>query len=124
MIVEDEEGVRNLARTALMKYGYAVLAASGPGQAVQLSQAHAGTIDLLLTDVVMPQMNGRRLSELLRVERPAMKVVFMSGYTDDAIVQQGVLDAGVNFLHKPFSPAALGVKVREVLDGAAQPARP
>lgn len=124
LIVEDEEGVRNLSRAALMKYGYTVLAASGPGQALQLSQAHGGSIDLLLTDVVMPQMNGRRLSELLRVERPAMKVVFMSGYTDDAIVQQGVLDAGVNFLHKPFSPAALGVKVREVLEGAAQSACP
>jgi two-component system cell cycle sensor histidine kinase/response regulator CckA len=123
LIVEDEDGVRNLSRTALIKYGYAVLVASSPGEAVQVSKMHGGAIDLLLTDVVMPQMNGRRLADLLRSERPEMKVVYMSGYTDDAVVQQGVLEAGVHFLHKPFSPAALGVKVREVLDGATTAAK-
>lgn len=119
LIVEDEEGVRNLSRAALMKYGYTVLAAGSPGQALQVSQAHGKPIDLLLTDVVMPQFNGRRLAELLQAERPDMKVIFMSGYTDDAVVRQGILEAGVHFLHKPFSPAALAVKVREVLDGPA-----
>ncbi len=115
LLVEDEEGVRALGQRALERYGYTVLVASDPAEAIRISRAHEGPIELLLTDVVMPQMNGRRLSELLSPERPEMKVLYMSGYTDDAIVRQGILNAGVNFLHKPFSPAALAAKVRDSL---------
>jgi two-component system, cell cycle sensor histidine kinase and response regulator CckA len=116
LLVEDEDSVRALAHRALVRYGYSVLVANHPAEAIRVSQAQTRPIDLLLTDVVMPQMNGRRLAELLVPERPAMKVLYMSGYTDDAIVRQRILDAGVNFLHKPFAPSALAVKVREVLD--------
>jgi two-component system cell cycle sensor histidine kinase/response regulator CckA len=115
LLVEDEEAVRMLGQRALNRYGYTVLVARSPLEAIQTSQNHAGPIDLLLTDVVMPEMNGRRLAEMLSPDRPNMKVLFMSGYTDDAIMRQGVLDAGVNFLHKPFTPADLAAKVRTAL---------
>ena len=117
LLVEDDASVRTLTRNVLEIYGYTVLEASEPSEAIQLSRAHAGPIDVLLTDVVMPQLNGQRLSEMLRSERPEMKVLFMSGYTDDAIVRQGVLQADVNFIQKPFVPIALTSKVRDVLEG-------
>jgi PAS domain S-box-containing protein len=116
LLVEDDEGVRALSRSILEMYGYIVLEASEPTEAIGICQSYEGTIDALLTDVVMPHMNGRRLSELLRPQRPEMKVLFMSGYTDDAVVRQGVLEAGVNFVQKPFTPTVLAGKVREVLD--------
>jgi two-component system cell cycle sensor histidine kinase/response regulator CckA len=93
-----------------------VIEAAGPEQALQRSAAHPGVIHLLVTDVVMPGMNGRQLATLLREQRPELRVLFMSGYTDDAIVRHGVLDARTPFLAKPFMPVALGQKVREVLD--------
>ena len=100
-----------------MAAGYTVLtAASGP-EALDTSARHDGEIDLLLTDVVMPQMSGRTLARRLLKPRPAIKVLFMSGYTDDAIVHHGVLDEGTNFLGKPFTGTDLTRKVREVLDG-------
>jgi DNA-binding response OmpR family regulator len=117
LLVEDDPSVRNLARSVLEMYGYTVLEAPEPSAAIRISQEHRGMIDILLTDVVMPHMNGKRLSELLAPDRPEMKVLFMSGYTDDAIVRQGVLDAGVNFIQKPFVPATLTAKVRDVLEG-------
>lgn len=117
LLVEDEEVVRKLAQRSLTHFGYSVLSAASPAEAINLSSEHQGPIHLLLTDVVMPQLNGRRLAELLTPERPEMKVLYMSGYTDDAMMRQGVLEADVHFLNKPFVPSALGMKVREVLDG-------
>jgi two-component system cell cycle sensor histidine kinase/response regulator CckA len=116
LLAEDEEIVRTLAREILESYGYQVLEAANGGAALLICERHTGAIDLLITDVIMPEMSGRELSERLSQLRPAMKVLYMSGYTDDAIIHQGVLDTGANFIQKPFSPDALAQKVREVLD--------
>jgi PAS domain S-box-containing protein len=117
LLVEDAAPVRTLARRSLEARGYRVLdAADGPA-ALALSARHDGGIDILVTDVVMPGMSGRELAERLAPERPSMKVLYTSGYTDDAMVRQGVLSAGVAFLQKPFVPDTLARKVREVLDG-------
>jgi PAS domain S-box-containing protein len=118
LVVEDEPAVRRLSAGALSKQGYHVLAAEGPAQAVQVCQRRAGAIHLLLTDLVMPELNGRRLADLLRAQWPEMKVLYMSGYTDDAAIRREVVEAGLPFLSKPFSPAMLCRKVREVLDSA------
>lgn len=123
LLVEDEETVRGLARTILTRHGYRVLEASSEGDALLICEQHEGDVDLLLTDVVMPRMNGRELSERLRTMRPRMKVLFMSGYTDDLIVRHGALEEGLALLQKPITPAALTRKVREVLDSPA-PSRP
>jgi CheY-like chemotaxis protein len=108
--------VRDLARDLLEEHGYRVLVASDPDEALRVWKAHPGAIDLLLTDVVMPQQSGRELADRLRVDRPGLKVLYMSGYTDRAIVHHGVLDPDVAFLEKPFTAVGLGRKVREVLD--------
>jgi two-component system, cell cycle sensor histidine kinase and response regulator CckA len=99
--------------------GYVVLEARQGAEALEISHRHAGAIHLLVTDVVMPQMSGRELAQRLATLRPEMKVLYMSGYTDDAIVRHGVLASGIAFLSKPFTPDALALKVREVLDGVA-----
>jgi CheY-like chemotaxis protein len=117
LIVEDSTPVRALARRSLEAWGYKVFdAADGPA-AVALSTQLSGGIDLLVTDVVMPGMSGRELAERLAPARPGMKVLYTSGYTDDAMVRQGVLNSGVAFLQKPFVPETLARKVRAVLDG-------
>ncbi len=117
LLVEDEQAVRNLAARVLREQSYHVLEASDGNEALLLAENHREErIHILVTDVVMPQMGGRELADRLRTLRPGIKVLFTSGYTDNAIVHHGALDHGVEFLQKPFSPSALGLKVRKVLD--------
>jgi PAS domain S-box-containing protein len=116
LVVEDEDGVRTFVCGILKSAGYSVLGASRPDEALRLCQQFDGGIQLLITDVVMPQMNGRELAERLKTMRPETRVLYMSGYTDAAIMHHGVLEPAVAFLQKPFTPDALARKVREVLD--------
>ncbi len=116
LLVEDEERIRVLAGRILRKIGYHVIEAPTGAEALALSAQHASPIHLLLTDVVMPLMSGRELSEQLRVARPDIRVLYMSGYTDDVVLRHGILDATVAFIQKPFMPDSLTRKVREVLD--------
>ncbi len=120
LLVEDETGVRELATDVLKSFGYRVLVAPDGAHALQVQADHAGPIHLLVTDVVMPQMSGRVLADRLRPLRPATRVLFMSGYTEDAIIQHRLLVSGIAFLEKPFTPTGLAAKVREVLDGPPQ----
>lgn len=117
LIAEDDEVVRQLSERLLARLGYAVLSADSGEAALRLSAGHAGEIHLLLTDVVMPGMNGRELHSALLARRPALRALYISGYTADVIVQRGVLEEGTHFLPKPFGLQALASKVREVLDG-------
>ncbi|MBI5576818.1 MAG: PAS domain S-box protein [Deltaproteobacteria bacterium] len=116
LLAEDEEAVRMLALEILVMNGYTVLAAGDGEEALRTSARYEGKIDLMLCDVVMPGMSGADLSRKIALSRPDMKVLFMSGYTDNAIVHRGVLDPGTAFIEKPFSPDALARKVRAVLD--------
>jgi PAS domain S-box-containing protein len=120
LLVEDEAGVRGLASIILRSCGYEVLEAADGPEAVRLCEGRVAEIDLLVTDVVMPRMNGPQLADRLRRLRPALRVLFVSGYTDDAIVPTDVLAAGQAFLHKPFTPARLAGKVRQVLDATSK----
>jgi len=116
LIVEDEDEVRALACEVLASYGYEVLQARTPAEALLIAERHTGPIPLLLTDVIMPGMSGRILAERLAPLRPEMNVLYMSGYTDEAIVHHGTLDAGTPFIQKPFTPDALAAGVRRLLD--------
>jgi PAS domain S-box-containing protein len=118
LLVEDDEQVRNLAVTVLRRHGYRVLEAASGGDALVITERHRGRVDLLLTDVVMPRMSGRELWERVSVLQPGTRVLFMSGYTDDAIVRHGVLGSEFDFVQKPVGPTALLSKVRAVLDRA------
>ncbi|HEX3250030.1 MAG TPA: PAS domain S-box protein [Pyrinomonadaceae bacterium] len=120
LLVEDEDVVRGLTRRILSEAGYNVLEARSGHEAIRLCRDYRGSIDLLLTDVVMPGTSGKEVAERLCELRPAARVLYMSGYTDEAIVRHGVLDANVEFIQKPFTWARLGKKVREVLDRNAR----
>lgn len=116
LLVEDDPEVRSLVQRLLKIQGYHVLAASHPEEGLAIAREFPGTIDLMVTDVIMPGISGRQLADRLACVRPQTKVLYISGYTDDAIVHHGVLDPGTAFLQKPFTPQALARKVREVLD--------
>ncbi|MHC1728882.1 MAG: PAS domain-containing protein [Syntrophobacteraceae bacterium] len=116
LIVEDEEAIMNLGKTILQRLGYTVLTASTPGKAIQTVTEYSGDIQLLITDVVMPEMNGRVLAEQLSSIKSGLKCLFMSGYTSDAIAHHGILDEGVHFIQKPFSVKEIAERVRETLD--------
>ena len=116
LLVEDEAAVRNLIRDTLESYGYHVLEAGGGSEALRLSREHQGPLPLLLTDVVMPGMSGRAVAQAISAARPETRILYASGYTDEAIARHGVLDPGTDFIQKPFSPDDLARRVREVLD--------
>ncbi len=118
LLVEDDLALLNVTRTMLQRLGYTVLAAATPREALDLAADHGDLIRLLVTDVVMPQMNGRELAERIGELRPGLRCLFMSGYTADVIAHHGVVDDSVAFLQKPFSLEELGRRVRETLDGA------
>jgi signal transduction histidine kinase/CheY-like chemotaxis protein len=116
LVVEDEARVRAVAVTLLRKHGYRVLEASNAGEALLICEQEKDKIDLMLSDVIMPNMNGRQLADRLAQVRPDMKVIFMSGYTDNVIAENGILEAGASFIQKPFNPTSLLKLIREKLD--------
>jgi PAS domain S-box-containing protein len=116
LLAEDEDAIRRVSVRLLTELGYQVIAARNGEEAVQLAAKHEGAIDVLLSDVVMPEMNGLELWDRLRMDRPAIPALFMSGWASDAVVRHGILDGQVPFLQKPFSSQQLGLKIREILD--------
>jgi len=117
LLVEDEEAVRTLSRLILEGYGYTVLEAANGTEGLEIARDYPQPIHLLLTDVVMPGMGGSDLASRLEAQRPGLRVLYMSGYTDDAVFRQGLLERGPVFLQKPFVPETLARKVREALEG-------
>jgi CheY-like chemotaxis protein len=117
LFVEDEESVRELVRDYLAGTGYHVLEAVDGVQALEVAAAHQGAIQILVTDVVMPRLSGRELATRMAAQRPNIKILFISGYTDDSIFRHGVLEGGVAFLQKPFNLKDLAHKIRQVIDG-------
>jgi signal transduction histidine kinase/CheY-like chemotaxis protein len=117
LLVEDEPQVRSLTRTMLARLGYRVLEAESADEALRITSGHEGPLDLLLTDVVMPRMSGTDLARHVQTARPGVRVLYMSGYTDNGVIDQGMLAAGTPFIQKPFTSAGLSRKVREVLGG-------
>src|SRR2546427_684601 len=120
LLAEDQKELRELIRQMLEMNGYTVIAASDGLEAIEICKRHEAPIHLMLSDVVMPQMGGRELAQRLATVRPDMKVLYMSGYTSNAIVHHGILDPGTLFIQKPFTPDSLARKVREVLDAHGQ----
>jgi len=122
LLAEDDDGLRELTRTILVKNGYEVLSSAGGSEAERLCREYPGKIHLLLTDVVMPGISGRELAATLSALRPDMAIIYMSGYADEMVTRQGV-ENGTHFIQKPFTPVSLTRKLREVLDGGLQPTR-
>jgi CheY-like chemotaxis protein len=116
LVVEDDEAVRQTICRLLQSLGYRVLSAGSGPEAIARAAGHGGPIDLLVSDVIMPQMNGRQVYDELAAARPGLRVLFISGYTDDVIVEHGVLEPGLDYLPKPFTVSQLAIKVREVID--------
>jgi CheY-like chemotaxis protein len=117
LLAEDDEAVRSLTHSLLRRCGYQVLVASSGTEALEVASRHTGTIDLLLTDVVMPRKSGQEVAEVLRRAHPGIRVLYLSGYTEDDIFRHGVLESETAFLHKPFTLVDLATKVRDMLDG-------
>jgi two-component system, cell cycle sensor histidine kinase and response regulator CckA len=118
LLVEDEPAVRKLARRALESHGFRILEAESGAEALEICETRSAEVDMLLTDVVMPHMSGVELAARLTETRPSLRVLYMSGYTEDALGQRGVLSPETAFLNKPFTPASLREAVRAVLDEA------
>jgi len=116
MLVEDDTDVREVLSEILKDLGYIIIEAGDDAEAQKLSKKFNGKIHLLLTDLILPGLNGRELSELLLQSRKEMKILFISGYSDDVIAKHGVIDEGLSFLQKPFTASSLGKKIREVLE--------
>ncbi len=121
LLVDDDEIVRKFVLQVLQTSGYAVIEASNGPEALRIAKEHTGPINLLLTDIKMPKMNGRELADRLTPLRPGVKVLYISGHTDSATVNQMALQRGANFLQKPFTPDRLTTKVRKVLDSSVLP---
>jgi two-component system cell cycle sensor histidine kinase/response regulator CckA len=119
LVAEDEQRVLRLVAKTLRQKGYTVIEARGGVEALAICRAHEGPIDLLVTDVVMPKLGGRELAAAIKAYRPQIKTLFMSGYAENSIVHHGVLEDGISFLAKPFTPDTMALKVRAVLDGPA-----
>ena len=117
LIVENEPAIRNLLQVALRRNGYTVLAAESGREALELVRNHDGAIDLLITDVMMPDMDGPELVRQLSTILPDTRTLFMSGYMDDTLGERGILSSNANFIQKPFSPRTIAQKVRDILDG-------
>jgi two-component system, cell cycle sensor histidine kinase and response regulator CckA len=117
LIVENESAIRHLLQVALRRNGYTVLAAESGREALQLVRNHAGPLHLLITDVMMPDMDGPELVRQLATIRPDTRTLFMSGYMDDTLGERGILSTNANFIQKPFSPGTIAQRVREILDG-------
>jgi two-component system cell cycle sensor histidine kinase/response regulator CckA len=115
LLVEDDDSVREMIKTFLEPAGYNILQAQNGFDALETSKTYEGEIHLLLTDVIMPKMNGQEVADELKKTRPEMQIIFMSGYTDDVIAHHGVLEAGVNFIQKPVTLSRLAKKLRKVL---------
>ena len=124
LLVDDEETLRRLSERFLRAAGYTVISAADGLAAIAAAESYGKPVDLLLTDVVMPGMNGRELARRLADARLAARTLYMSGYTDEAVIKHGVLEPGIAFIYKPFSVEALAAKVREALDGPADKAKP
>jgi PAS domain S-box-containing protein len=116
LLVEDEPAILSMGKTMLLEMGFAVLASGTPHEAIRIAEANRGIIDLIITDVIMPEMNGRELAARISSLNPGLRCLFMSGYTSDVIARSGVLEEGINFIQKPFSISDLTAKIREVLD--------
>ncbi len=114
--MEDEEAFADLGRTILTRLGYRVITASKPSEAIQLAKESPERIELIITDIIMPEMNGKELSSILLKENPDIKILFMSGYPSNVIAYQGILEEGINFIQKPFSLKEISLKIRRVLD--------
>lgn len=116
LVVEDDSAVRKLLCRILQSYGYRIIESTTPTESLQIFDRLHSEVDLVITDVVMPEMNGQQLSERLRAIKPEVHVLFVSGYTDDTVVRHGVFKAEKNFIQKPFKRADLAKKIREILD--------